>query len=371
MATPAASAQEMSDMVVTLIAQVKELQTRLGAAEVTLAARGDFGGGGGRDREDGDLVKREFFLPEKFASQRQIFKEWAEEFMDFVKSRDSRLAELLDGSARWETPITNHGDDEKKSRVLYRVLKKLVTHAEAKQLVVHATDGNVFEAWRQLHARYDPQNDASATRMLNYIMKVENWKCKNIGDVPVTLARWEGLQREHKVRTGEAALSSSMARNLLMEIVPPAMREHIRTQTMLFKRKDLTYDTLRMYILDCAHELAHVPTPMDVSAFDHANAAGYQGGVLPNYGQEPPFTNPFGEPAPEATAPKEWPGSEPVDSFSKYPKGGGVGKGEKGKGDKGGKQQDHRDKTCDTCGRKGHIKIYCWFNYEVDPKTEK
>ena len=135
-------------MVVTLIAQVAELQTRLRAAETTLATRNDFGGGSGRDRDDADLVKREFFLPEKFSSQRQIFKEWAEEFMDFVRSRDSRLADLLDGSARWETPITVHGDDEPKARVLYRVLKKLVTHAEAKQLVVHATDGNVFEAWR-------------------------------------------------------------------------------------------------------------------------------------------------------------------------------------------------------------------------------
>ena len=224
------------------------------------------------------------------------------------------------------------------------MLKKLVTHADARYLIQHVTGGNVYEAWRQLHNKLDPQNDAAAARTASHIMNVQNWKCKHISEVPVMLARWEGLQREHKARSGEDALTMAGSRNMLIEMIPAAMREHIRVQTMLLKREDLTYEKLRMYILDMAQQVASVATHMDVSALSEPDGK-FEG--------------------------HEQPDLEPMDSFGNRPKRGGVGKGDT-KGGGGGKQtSNHADKICDICNRKGHIKRDCWFKDEIDPKTGK
>ena len=321
MAAAQATPEQMQAMVLQLIANVDQLTNRLTQIEGRLAKGGD-------DRDDKGLVDKKFFLPEIFATQKQIFREWAEEFVDFIRSRDSRMADLLDESAHYKEVITNFGDDETKSRVMYRVLKKLVTHADARHLIQHVTGGNVYEAWRQLHNKFDPQNDAAAARTVSHIMNVQNWKCKHISEVPVMLARWEGLQREHKTRSGEDALTMAGSRNMLIEMIPTAMREHIRVQTMLLKREDLTYEKLRMYILDMAQQVASVATPMDVSALAEPDGK-FEG--------------------------HEQPDLEPMDSFGNRPKGGGVGKGD-AKGD-GKHTGNHTAKTCDICNRKGHSNI--------------
>ena len=44
-----------------------------------------------------------------------------------------------------------------KAKKLYRVVHKLIEHANARALVVHAADKNVWEAWRALNAKFDPR----------------------------------------------------------------------------------------------------------------------------------------------------------------------------------------------------------------------
>ena len=145
MAAAQATPKQMQAMILQLIANADQVPNRLTLIEGRLAKGGD-------DRDDKGLVDKKFFLPEIFATQKQIFREWAEEFVDFIRSRDSRMADLLNESAHYKDIITNFGEDEAKSKVMYRVLKKLVTHADAKYLIQHVTGGNVYEAWRQ-HAQ--------------------------------------------------------------------------------------------------------------------------------------------------------------------------------------------------------------------------
>ena len=76
--------------------------------------------------------------------------------MDFIWSHDFRMADLFDESAHFQGIITNFGDGESKARVVYRIPKKLVVHADAKHLIVHVAGDNVYEAWRQQHSKVEP-----------------------------------------------------------------------------------------------------------------------------------------------------------------------------------------------------------------------
>ena len=101
MAAAQASPEQMQAMILQLIANVDQLTNCLTLVEGRLAKGGD-------DREDKGLVDKKFYLPEIFATQQQIFRKWAEEFVDFIRSRDSRMADLLDESAHYKrlSPIS-------------------------------------------------------------------------------------------------------------------------------------------------------------------------------------------------------------------------------------------------------------------------
>ena len=55
------------------------------------------------------------------------------------------------------------GDNEKavdRAQKLYRIIRKMATHPEAKSIVTHVQHKNPREAWRLLVALFDPKNDA-------------------------------------------------------------------------------------------------------------------------------------------------------------------------------------------------------------------
>ena len=94
------------------------------------------------------------------------FREWSEEFVDFVAMRDAEMSDGLNASKESKVAITSLGDNPSqvsRAKQLYRVLRKLVEHPHGRTLVVHAPDKHVWEAWRNLHQRFDPQNDAANT----------------------------------------------------------------------------------------------------------------------------------------------------------------------------------------------------------------
>ena len=113
--------------------------------------------------------------------------------------------------------------DEEKQRGLYRVMKKLLKdHKDVGTLVVHVSELNPFEAWRQV-------NDQAAGQAVRAILDPKKRAVTSITQIPAMLARWEGLQREHQQKTGEKVLTASAARALLLEMIPTKLTEHIRT----------------------------------------------------------------------------------------------------------------------------------------------
>lgn len=301
----AASAEVLTAQLVDVIARLKFAEAMIEGFEAAgdIAADRSIDERPGRDRNKWDddtknLVERKFFSPDELTAK-FVFKEWGEDFLVFVDSRDTEPADNLRKAQDQTTPILSLGvnpDMIERGKNLYRVLKKIVLHPEARALVVHVPDKNVWEAWRQIHGRFDPRNDAQANNVVQKLMDFREWKVKSITHVPVMIAKWEGLARDHYSRTGEEVLSEASRRHILLHTIPAAMQEHIRIQTLLLKREDLTYAKLRAFILDYAQQVESVATSMDMSALEAAAKVANDA----------------------ATA-----AAQEIDSFGKYPKGGG------------------------------------------------
>ena len=130
-----------------------------------------------------------------------------------------------------------------------RILKRLVQpHPEAKALVTFTLNKNVWEAWRQLHCKFDPRNDAASNNIVQRLMDASKWQCKTLGQIPVKIAQWEGLQHEYQARHGDQVLSHASKKEILLNMIPASMKEHIRVQTLLMKREDLTFEKIRMFV---------------------------------------------------------------------------------------------------------------------------
>ena len=227
----AATLEQTAAAVHELITKLDALTNRMVLMEAKAAQGADSPDhkGGGKN----DLVDRKFFTPESL-SPKDIFREWADDFTDYVVSRDKELGTLL--SAAKYLDVATHAShasafgaigDEQKSN-LYRVMKKLTaTHPEARVLVQYVADKNPFEAWKQIHSKLGPMNDQAAGHAVRTILDPRKWAVQHVTQIPSMLARWEGLQREHFSRTQERVLTPSAARAFLMEMIPTRMAEHV------------------------------------------------------------------------------------------------------------------------------------------------
>ena len=163
-----ASNEELTSQIVSLNATIRALQERLGLAENEIvrgqAARAGTGGGGNREDE-----KR--LYPDSL-SEKSSFKEFGEDFMDWIEDRsdelhaalESAMSSKIEGCVEPWTP-------KKEEKKYYRLLKKLVKgHAEARQVVKNTPNANFLEAWRRISRRFDPQTDGIHTLQLRSIL---------------------------------------------------------------------------------------------------------------------------------------------------------------------------------------------------------
>ena len=149
-------------------------------------------------------------------------------------------------------------------------------------MVVHAAGKSVFEAWRTLSAKFDPQNDAADTRTVIRLIDTNYWKVSKVDQIPVTLAKWEALEQQHMRKTGETVLSAALEREIFLDVLPVAMRAQIEVSTMTMRREDITFDYLRDYVLARVFRHASAPKgharddPMQVDALNAEKAPGHE-----------------------------------------------------------------------------------------------
>ena len=191
-----ATIEDLARQIVALSDQARLLQAQVNTQNFRQGGQEPSQPNGGR----GLLFDKKLFEPEKF-ERTANFKEWTEDFADWVMQSDETIGELLNFAREAQQVITQTGADEetqKKGLVLYRALKKLVTQPEAKAIITHVAGKNPYEAWRQMFSRFDPRNDSTASAIIMKLMSAKEWKCKTLAELPVSIAKWEALQRDHR-----------------------------------------------------------------------------------------------------------------------------------------------------------------------------
>ena len=202
-----------------------------------------------REREE-ELVDKKLFLPEPFTPS-SIFREWKLEFEDYIAGRDKTLSDLLEKSEESREVIVYVGESKKdidRAQKLYRIIRKLATHPEAKSIVTHVQHNNSWEAWRLLVARLDPKNDAFNAKSVRDLINVKVWKAKAMHELPARIAEWEHAQGEHQLRTGDDVLTDALRKDMLMNMITPELRAQVGSATLLVEDADLYHQKLKRLV---------------------------------------------------------------------------------------------------------------------------
>ena len=182
----------MQDRVQTLEGQNYQLEQRLAAQTAHTQPQ--------PREERGGLFDKKLFEPSVLEDARD-FKEWSEDFQDWIEMCDGDIPPLLQAATREKEQITALGPNAgvvAKSKPLYRMLKRFIKLKPAKQTVTLAPGKNPYEAWRLLFATFHPKNDSTAGAVVIRVCDWKFWKCKTLADVPLTISQWEKLQDDYK-----------------------------------------------------------------------------------------------------------------------------------------------------------------------------
>ena len=172
--------------------QLIVLQDRLKTAELTIASQEedirklDQGSSRRGRRSDSDdendgLAPKKFFEP-PIMTKGCTYREWAEEFTEYLEEKSADVVKLLKEAAASKTTIVSLGETEaiaKKGHRLYRLLKRCISKEckEARLLVKDIPGKNVWEAWRVMSGRFDPNNDLSNVQVMRVLTSETHWKC--------------------------------------------------------------------------------------------------------------------------------------------------------------------------------------------------
>ena len=106
-------------------------------------------------------------IPKTFKDDISIWRKWKQEVTKYFDEGKEGLKLIMDTVGKSDKPISaemmdetcknnpNLTEDLKQWKHLYRALEKL-TAGEAAKVISTVSDENSFEAWRQLHMRFEP-----------------------------------------------------------------------------------------------------------------------------------------------------------------------------------------------------------------------
>ena len=179
-----ASAQEITESLVALNATVQQLTSQIANANGVIQAQAvriqTLEGAQGAQGHDGErkpfkrMIDTKVLSPAPFtAKDEHRWREWSEEFEDYIESVDPHLAGLMRNAPDEENPIDNGNLELTERQTLTDVralLTKMLKHPEAKARQKSVPDKNVLEVWRILGRWFDPQTVGSAAASLSNIL---------------------------------------------------------------------------------------------------------------------------------------------------------------------------------------------------------
>jgi hypothetical protein len=212
---------------VVTAAQVKflEVEERLRASEKEKSTTGGKKG----------FLPDKMMVPEKFSDDITHWRKWKEMVAKYFDEGREGLKAIMDEVGRSTTPVDveileqaarRHPHaipDLVKWKHLYRALEKLVD-GEAAKVIESVQDENGFEAWRQLHVRFEPELEAQKNVVLLELHNIPQ---------AVSIEETKGKLVELRVRITKAenilgvAIQDVQKRTAMLQILDPITKQHM------------------------------------------------------------------------------------------------------------------------------------------------
>ena len=312
---------------------------------------------------------------------KQSFHDWQDTMVTFLDASMPGIWEVLEWIANDQPKTTLDKDAVKRhfpdvdpllidyaDSNIYACLSSY-TGGEPKALVKQARRPNGFEAWRKLHARFNPatvgRQRASLTRITSPPENVP------LGQLGGEIIAWENRIIEYEARPGSDVVSENLKIATVIAMCPGKLREHLNLNSHRFK----TYQDIREEIfgyLETTYQVSS--TAMDLGAVirkkgpcwicggEHLAFECRKGGGK-GKGKGAKGSGKFGD-------------SKGKDTSTGKSGGKGKGGGKPGGGGKGaGKGKPAATSTtayCPFCRKLGHSKEQCWHKPKslasIDPQ---
>jgi len=194
--------------------------------------------GGERDGKKTGFLPEKMMVPKTFSDDVTLWRKWRDDVMKYFDDCKEGMKRVMEDVARQESPITQEvlqaafdrnpnmiGEQLQKWKHLYRALEKL-TEGEAAKVISTVRDENGFEAWRQLHLRFEPELEAQKNTVLLEIhtitpaTTIEETKA-NLVELKVRIAKAEDILGEN--------ITERQMKTALLQVMDPITKQHTAT----------------------------------------------------------------------------------------------------------------------------------------------
>ena len=267
---------------------------------------------------EGELLR--LGRPPHFEGREEEWTDWTFQAKAFLSLVGDSVGQDLENAALLTVPVNMADMTETRqthSRKVFYMLTMLLKGPPL-SLLRQVPDSNGYDAWRQLHRRYDSNQAGRQHAMLGMILRPKPFPANALAWEDA-LAEWKRLIERWQTLSGES-LPQSVKLTVLLENAPPAIKSQLTLQNYT-SAADLEQAVLSY--LGVQRFLNGTSNDMEVDAISKGRGKGK----------------------------------------NKKGRGKGKDKGEaKGKDDankpRDGEQKETR--TCRNCGRTGHLAAQCW-----------
>ena len=300
--------------------------------------------------------------PDRFASEKEKWKEWSKEFVSFLAAGNPQVREAtaLAASRRHGEPFSNAElallGYTGVASVLYTVLENQ-TRGVANGLV-EAAGGNGLEAWRLLVKEYDPDEAENEVDELISLLQPGAYSNDKLHK---GVLDWEKGRGDYQTKYSEPACTARQAKAILISMTEGPLREHLRLHSSASSK---TYADVRDTVLSYLRAKTNKgtkPTPARTTTGGGGYGSSGAGGPVPM--EIDALAAKFAQLETRVLAALGKGGGK---AGGKTPRGGATGGSSSSSGD--GKKklepweatEEEKLLTCDHCSQKGHTKRTCF-----------
>ena len=202
---------------------------------------------GVRKSDKSELRSVKKLYPDKWEPSKESFKEWASEFLKWIKAEDEELEEYLRLHQFDKEPLPlPSGSRAGDVRFVHSHLKKLVTDKESKRLIKSTPKDHGGEAFRRLMKKHNPQTQAVKSRRLR---EVGNFGLRHAGtaqsEVIAILAEYEELIDKYVEDYSEEPILEEQKRDALKLMLPREIERAFNLNNLGRKEEFKTYEELK------------------------------------------------------------------------------------------------------------------------------